>query len=38
LITSCSGVVDFLQSSKSDLTIGLVFDSYGGRARVWICS
>jgi hypothetical protein len=28
LITSCSDVVDFLESSKSDLTFGLVFDSY----------
>jgi hypothetical protein len=34
LITSCSNVVDFLKSSKSDLTIGLVLDSYRGRARV----
>ncbi len=28
LITSCSDVVDFLKSSKSDLVIGLVFNSY----------
>jgi hypothetical protein len=28
LITSCSDVVDFLKSSKSDLAIGLIFDSY----------
>jgi hypothetical protein len=34
LITSCSGVVDFLKSSKSDLAIGLISDSYQGRVRV----
>jgi hypothetical protein len=34
LITSCSDVVDFLKSSKSDPMIGLVFDSYQGRVRV----
>jgi hypothetical protein len=34
LITSCSDVVDFLKSSISDLVIGVVFDSYRGRARV----
>jgi hypothetical protein len=27
LITSCSDVVDFFKSSKSDLVIGLMFDS-----------
>jgi hypothetical protein len=34
LITSCSDVVDFLKSSKIDPAIGLVLDSYRGRARV----
>jgi hypothetical protein len=32
-ITYCSDV-DFLKSSKSDLAIRLVFNSYRGRARV----
>jgi hypothetical protein len=27
-IISCIDVIDFLKSSKSDLTIGLIFDSY----------
>jgi hypothetical protein len=30
LITYCSNVVDFLKSSKSDLAIRLVFNSYRG--------
>jgi hypothetical protein len=34
LITSCSDVVEFLKSSKSDPVIGLVFDSYRGRNRM----
>jgi hypothetical protein len=34
LITSCCDVVDFLKSSKTDPMIGLIFDSYRGRARV----
>jgi hypothetical protein len=34
LITSYSDAVDFLKSSKTDLTIGLIHDSYRGRARV----
>jgi hypothetical protein len=34
LITSCSDVVDFLKSFKSDRAMELVFDSYWGRARV----
>jgi hypothetical protein len=38
LITFCSDVIDFLNSSKSDPAIGLVFDSYWGKARVYICS
>jgi hypothetical protein len=34
LITTCSDVVDFLKSSKTNMTIGLMLDSYRGRARV----
>jgi hypothetical protein len=34
LITSCSDVVDFFKSSKSDLVIRLIFNSYQGRVRV----
>jgi hypothetical protein len=34
LITSYNGVVDFLKSSKSDLVIAPIFDSYQGGARV----
>jgi hypothetical protein len=34
LITSCSDIVDFLKSSKTDLAIRFIHDSYRGRARV----
>jgi hypothetical protein len=34
LITSCCDVIDFLKSSRSNLAIELIFDSYRGRARV----
>jgi hypothetical protein len=34
LITSCNDVVDFLRSSETDPVIGIVLNSYRGRARV----
>jgi hypothetical protein len=38
LITSCSDVVDFLKPSKFDPAIGLIFNSYQSRVKVYICS